>query len=802
VAQGPKPLFLPNIYPKPGESAMRGSLTMGSVAFGLVALFMTGCGQGVQGDRSIHFSSDGKSVSFHNGRDGVFVADLRTGESRKIFEPTPDIVATSAPLWAPDGKRLIFTTARLGSGEPGQATNPNTDNPFYGKQEIVYTCWLRDEAMGENADNVKLFEASCDHAGYVGANLAVRWHPKGDRILFVNQTGAHQHSHELYAYDLASEKKNLVFPHSAQGLVFDFDPTGRHLAVVTGHVEAGGARAVPDWEGLFVTPVEKENWLYVAGSHELARADITSLIERLRATLPVWTVDGKRFAFVTSVKGDDEKPARHTLRLGSPAAENSEALIEGANAFHDLHWSPDGERLGFVRGQDFGSLAIFNTKDKKSTEIDGKRVRRFAGWDSTGKHLAYVVAEQPSLASPFALVLSADAGARDGVYLADGDGKGPGKVVFSGMHVTFPKWSPSEAKLSLWLTFQPTHRSLPARVSGVGVPTGDPAATLDIATGHVTWMATNAWEKAQIGHYHLARHNYEQAWNWYMQAEQEAKPDVQMRPDEALVSLRDLSFFQYCCLTKLGRAGEAQERLGRFERMFNAKPLAEGAEPRGPERKPPFDWTRDPTPDGAALLCDLCAAEAFLSINALEDGQSFFEKLLKDAATDDAKLRSALILSQYHLLQNHNADFVHVAGEAMLPMVIKMWRPASNGETSWWGRDDSGALTLAVLALSPLASPEFLKTIPDEEIHRLARQCEELAVTVKENVPRLGVDLILKAAYDRLGMDKEKKEVGERMGSNPARAHLLTPEMEEDPAKALREGVLQYEALLRALSGV
>ena len=137
-----------------------------------------------------------------------------------------------------------------------------------------------------------------------------------------------------------------------------------------------------------------------------------------------------------------------------------------------------------------------------------------------------------------------------------------------------------------------------------------------------------------------------------------------------------------------------------------------------------------------------------------------------------------------------------------MPMVIKMWRPASNGETSWWGRDDSGALTLAVLALSPLASAEFLKTVPDEEIHRLARQCEELAVKAKENVPRLGVDLILKAAYDRLGMDKEKKEVGERMGSNPARAQLLTPEIEEDPAKALREAILQYEALLRALSGV
>jgi hypothetical protein len=236
--------------------------------------------------------------------------------------------------------------------------------------------------------------------------------------------------------------------------------------------------------------------------------------------------------------------------------------------------------------------------------------------------------------------------------------------------------------------------------------------------------------------------------------------------------------------------------------MFTAKPLAEGAEARGPERKPPFDWARDLTPDGAALLCDLYAAEAFLSINAFEDGQTFFEKQLKGAETDEAKLRSLLILSQFHLLQNHNADFLHLAGEAMLPMIIKMWRPAPNGETSWWGRDDSGAVTLAVMALSPLASPEFLKAVPDEEIRRLARRCEVLTKESKENVPRLGVDLILKATYDRLGMDKEKKEVGERIASNPARAQLLTPEMEEDPAKALREAILQYEALLRALRGL
>src|SRR6266849_2170645 len=85
------------------------------IAFSILVL--SGCGQGVQGDRSIRFSSDGGSVGFQNGRDGVFVADPQTGKPRKIFEPAADIIATSTPLWSPAAKRLIFTTARPASGQ-------------------------------------------------------------------------------------------------------------------------------------------------------------------------------------------------------------------------------------------------------------------------------------------------------------------------------------------------------------------------------------------------------------------------------------------------------------------------------------------------------------------------------------------------------------------------------------------------------------------------------------------------------------------------------------------------------------
>jgi Tol biopolymer transport system component len=80
----------------------------------LVTLFLAaglGCG-GVREDRTVTFSPDGNAVGFQHGRDGVFVADKDGGGLTRVFTPGKDVLAASTPLWAPNDKRLIFTTAR------------------------------------------------------------------------------------------------------------------------------------------------------------------------------------------------------------------------------------------------------------------------------------------------------------------------------------------------------------------------------------------------------------------------------------------------------------------------------------------------------------------------------------------------------------------------------------------------------------------------------------------------------------------------------------------------------------------
>ena len=172
-----------------GRTAFSLRLARGAGLLGLV-LALFGC-EAVQEDRTIEFSAEADSVGFQHGEQGVFVADKAGGGLKKVFQPGADVLATSTPLWSPQGRRLIFTTARSADGDataltrtqaqvrgllPG-GSDPNPAGEVFFELPVVYTCWLRDEA--EDEPPVKLFDAKCDHVGYVAANLAVRWHPEG-----------------------------------------------------------------------------------------------------------------------------------------------------------------------------------------------------------------------------------------------------------------------------------------------------------------------------------------------------------------------------------------------------------------------------------------------------------------------------------------------------------------------------------------------------------------------------------------------------------------------------------------------
>lgn len=762
----------------------------------IVALVLSGC-QPVRQNKTITFSKDGSTVGFQHGPDGVYVAGKEGGPPVKVFEPDPNVAAMSTPLWNPKDGRLLFAMARRKDGKnpPRLFSGETPAGSVHGQHAIIYTCWLRNEPKDEGPSKpIPLFHGACDHIGYVAANLAIRWHPAGDRILYINQTDDGRHS--LYEYDLATGTSRRAFPETAPALIFNWAPDGSRLACVLSGTDQGRQ------DGIWIGNPDENDWWHIQESRHLAKGELESSLERLQATQPAWTNDGTFFAFVsTRPKLDKKQPDQHVLWLGLPTERRIDVAAEGAEPFRDLHWAPDGKHLGLVRGGELGSLQIIERNGKQLKPVNSRPVRRFAGWSAGGEWLAYTLPDKLPYAGgeQWAFLLLPDPLARDAVHVAPSSGDEPGHEVFSGMRITFPSWSPREDKLSLWFTFSPVHRFLLYRFLGGGLYPGDPAAVFDVKDGSIGWMAVNNYEKGQVGHYYLLKRDYAAAWARY----QEAGPEPTKRPPSEdflrnLQAPRDFTFFEYHCLKKLGKGEDARARLDLFRRTFLPEPQKDG-QVAGTNRVP--TWLIGQDEIWAALLKDFYAAEVFLSLDAAPDAQQFFEESLKSASTDADRLSTSMALGQVLLLEKKHADYAELTTATIAPLLMKVWKPGPLDLHSQGPALDQRWLFLqhAALALAPIYSPQFLGKFPKEKLQALVPRWTALREKAPDDVTKLGADLFLHAAYKVLGLEKERQEVARRIDTNPASSELLPKEGYEDLATSVRQplvdGIKQFDAL-------
>ncbi len=773
----------------------------------IIVVAAAGC-DGVREDRTITFSPQGDTVGLQHGQEGVFIADKDGGGLTKIFQPGADVLATSTPLWAPTGKRLIFTTARdpsavdpqgaqasIGGLHAGLGNEQDPAGRIHLRRPVVYTCWLRDEEASAK-EPVALFEASCDHVGYVAANLAVRWHPQGDRIVYVREVGQGQHG--VFEYDLRTKASRRIFPHTAAALIFDWAPGGEHLACVLGTTGGHG-----DHDGVWIGR-PGDDWWHVPESAALAEGELPSVLERLRATRPTWTADGRRFAFVSFTPAADKQkpgqPGRHSLRLGLVSEQTTQELTESREPLGDLHWSPDGSRLGLIRGRENASLHFIEPGGELSAPIGRRSPRSFAGWSCQAKHVACTVPDKIPYGAldRWAFLLVPDAEARDAIFMADGNG-GAEREVFSGMRATFCQWSPTEEKLSVWFTFSPTYRSWLGRLLGAGLHRGDPAAIFDPGTGEIAWMAVNADEKFQVGHYYLLKRDYARAWKWYEEAAAEAPQPAAPEAANLLQFLtqaaapRDTKFFQYYCLSKLGRHDQAQAKLREFEESFLPHLAAVqqdnwiAAVAGSPEAaKELLGELTDPQGLTLAMLRDLYMAEVFLSLDAAEDGERFFQARLAAGRSDAQRFSDAVVLSQLLLLQKKHAAYVDLATGTIVPLAAKLPHPTADVAERLgrqWRGDELRAfvvLSSAWPALLPLAAPEFLEKLPDESARRLWKCWQEVDPVAGNDFTKQSLDLAKLATAARLGLEKDQPEL-------VARVAARHPNWQETVAASVRD---------------
>jgi hypothetical protein len=762
---------------------------------------LAGCTNGVREDRTLGHSADGASVAFQHGDEGVFVASGDGQSLVKIFDDDKAL-AVSSPLWSPIDKRLVFTSLHpiATSGNPeldgtalqvAPAPDPEAvvggwdENPD-GRQFLLgqfqYTCWLREEPAIEHPEQpqpqpIALFTARCNHAGYVGANLAVRWHPTGQSIVYLDMLDDGQMG--LFEFELSTGVKRQISEWTAAAVVFDWSPRGSYLTCTL----LGGSNGTL-LDGTWVVPESKlgagvgAKW-HLPHSERFAVQGSLDPLEVLRSARPVWSADEQGLVFIAMSSPGAAQPGA-TLYVADIGSQHVVERFQTQESLRDVHWHPDGKRVGFIDGGLVGKLRIVQADTEVAQPMPELSIRKFAGWDATG-HTLSVVSPIPEeeYQHRWALLFPAIARARDRVYIADEDGSAH-KLVHEGMRISFPRWSPTESKLSLWGTFTPSYRCWSAVFLPWSLRPGDPAAVLDCDSGELSWLAVSPQEKSQVGHYYLLKQEYQRAWEWYEQGAVGRGPAQSLSlaalwsRDAFGLLANDPRFFEYYCLFKLGRTAEAETRLQEFKQSMRfASNLLDPTSTEFSSAELANIGLNVPSDDASVAqwqqelgqlvefltlwLEASYASEVFLGLNAAGDGAAYFQRGWDSATSDPERFANGACLTQMQLADEKHAEYAEFVTDDFLPLLERLFAdrpvpeslalPPSDPIAQWRMRVEGLGVGLAAgLSLLPLGSQDFMQSLEEEQVQRLLPVWQAMA----QRSP-LPIEVVVLAMRERVG---------------------------------------------------
>ncbi len=713
----------------------------------MAVTLIAGCG--VQEDRTMEASPDGRSLSFQHGRQGVFIR-LPSGELKKIYQPADNEVAVSTPLWSPDGKSVIFCVGEYDDEANASEIPEWDDNPdgrFFEGEPAGFA--VRRFRIGEDKESAVLVESHCSHAGLIAANLAVRWHPDGESVLFIDDraNGKSGRLHSLRKCEVETGKVSPAFPHRFRVLMPATSPDHKHLLVLAGSL--GKTSKQPE-SGIWVQSLNQDgepSWWRVPDRSFVADANMDALIGEMRRHAPAWSAKPNQFVFSDWTQQNDARFT--TIREVDIATREVKEWGRFSKQVANVQLNPAGDEVGGIRLREDGALVLLNTANREKAvdefQVDGiaLRPRLFAGWNADGDRLCFAGEQTRTQLAPDFLkafeqaegstvrnwaLLMLPTSTRSHVVVGDRDGSNLTSI-FSGMRVGFPKWiRPTEEavgenqstnnKLAFWATFEPSHRdffseSIGSFQSGFSVQRRDPAVILDVETGELEWMPISSTETEQVGHYYQIHGQHEEAWKWYEKATaqrdeerdgaEEPLPSSEADRQRQLIARRDSALFRHICLRKLGRDVSAEEHNKEYTRLtselFSIQP----------------ENTFQADQFSRCLLRDIHLASAFFSVNASDLAESY----LLDAIESRRKERDEVGLStgmlvhlQVVLTARRFDDFVRLCLEDYANEIPQFPQRAGRPQTETSLLRQFGVFATYL----PLMSPQFRELVEDPRL--------------------------------------------------------------------------------------
>lgn len=294
------------------------------------------------------FSPDGKRLVYLGQPSGggaltVYLLESGSGQARAIG----DNWQISSRPWSPDGQRIVYTNTPV-MGAPA--------DPGVPQGVLVY-----DLLTGQST----LLQAQGERELLVDA----QWSPDGKRISFRD-----------YCFECVGQFFTLDLASGAR-FAWSEDGSDRWVGLDTDWSPDGSRVAFDQWD--FYNPPEATYGLWVggAGGQDLR---LVYTAQGQSIAFPRWSPDGSRIAFsqVLTTVEENAYRRRADLVVVAPDGTGARTLVQGSWMIYPRDWSPDGKLLLFSREGDYDehSLAIYDLERGMAFEIGGDLAYGSADW--------------------------------------------------------------------------------------------------------------------------------------------------------------------------------------------------------------------------------------------------------------------------------------------------------------------------------------------------------------------------------------------------------------------------------------